>query len=74
MALIKEERKRRAELLAKGLKVCYKCGRALPIEQFSKDKSKKDGLNGKCKECDAQYREEHKEERQQYHKQYDKQR
>ena len=81
----KEEQKRRDELLAKGLKVCGKCGRVLPVEQFSKDKTKKDGLNYKCKECDKQhtkqydqehieeklqYREEHKEEKLQYDKQY----
>ena len=76
MALTKEEQKRRAELLAKGLKVCYKCGRELPVEQFSKCKSNKDGLNNKCKECDNkhvnQYNQQHKEEKQQYQRQYDK--
>lgn len=55
MALTKEEQKRKDELLAKGLKVCVKCGRELPVEQFNKDKSKKDGLHGRCKECDNQY-------------------
>ena len=39
-AITKEEQKRRAELLAKGLKVCNKCERVLPVEQFSKDKTK----------------------------------
>ena len=51
MALTKEERKRRAELLAKGLKVCSKCGRELPVEQFSKCKTRKSGLQPECKEC-----------------------
>ena len=73
--LTKEEQKRRAELLAKGLKVCFKCGRELPVEQFSKDKTTKDGLNRKCKECRKQYNQqhyqEHKEEILQYVKQYD---
>ena len=83
--ITKEEQRRRAELLAKGLKVCSKCGRELPVEQFSKDKTRKDGLYPICKECDKQqkqqhyqehkeerlqYREEHKEERLQYAKQY----
>ena len=77
MTLTKEERKRRAELLAKGLKVCSKCGRVLPLEQFSKRIASKDGLNSKCRECDRQmvkqYYEEHKEERQQYQQQYQQQ-
>ena len=72
--ITKEEQKRRDELLAKGLKVCSKCGRVLPVEQFSKDKNRKDGFNNQCKECVAQYTKqydrEHKEERQQYNKQY----
>ena len=38
--ITKEEQKRRAELLARGIKVCFKCGRELPVEQFSKDKTK----------------------------------
>lgn len=74
MGITKEEQKRRAELLAKGLKVCSKCGRVLPVEQFSKCKTNKDGLNYKCKECDKQqsnqYNQEHKKGRQQYNKQY----
>ena len=83
--LTKEEQKRRAELLARGLKVCGKCGRELPIEQFSKRIASKDGLQNKCKECVQQYKQqyyqehkeeikqyqqEHKEEKQQYDKQY----
>ena len=79
--LTKEEQKRKDELLAKGLKECGNCGRVLPVEQFSKNKRSRDGLNSKCKECDyistKQYNQEHIEEKQQYqrqyHKQYDKQ-
>lgn len=72
--ITKEEQKRRAELLARGLKVCNKCGRELPVEQFSKNKRSKDGLQNKCKECETQYKQqhyqEHKEEILQYHIQY----
>lgn len=35
-------------------KRCSKCGRELPLEYFSKDKSKKDGLCCWCKECQKQ--------------------
>lgn len=37
-------------------KVCPKCKRELPINRFNKDKSKSDGLNSRCKECEANYR------------------
>lgn len=39
-----------------GTKVCPKCKRELPISRFNKDKSKSDGLNSRCKECEANYR------------------
>ena len=72
--LTKEEQKRRAELLAKGLKICNKCHKVLPLEQFGKCKTNKDGLQYKCKECDKQqtkqYYQENKEERLQYMQQY----
>ena len=73
-AITKEEQiKRQAELLAKGLKVCYKCHRELPVEQFSKCKSSKDGLRYECKECFRQYYRENKEERLKHNKQYNRQ-
>lgn len=72
--LTKEEQKRKAELLARGLKECGTCGRVLPVEQFSKNKRSKDGLNTKCKECAKQYHkqyyEENKEQLKQHCKQY----
>ena len=51
-------------------KICTKCGRELPLECFSKDKSKKDGLCRWCKECQKQYYAEHADERKQYMNQY----
>ena len=55
-------------------KICSKCGRELPLECFSKDKTRKDGLCHWCKECQKQYskqyRAEHKEEIAAYDKQY----
>ena len=42
-------------------KICSKCGRELPLECFSKCKSRRDGLQPYCKECNKQYRAEHAE-------------
>lgn len=35
----------------KGTKICSKCKRELPIEMFSKNKRKSDGINCWCKQC-----------------------
>ena len=40
-------------------KRCPKCGRVLPITEFSKNKSRKDGLNHYCKQCDRAKRKEY---------------
>lgn len=56
-------------------KICSKCGRELPLECFSKDKSNKYGLQAYCKECKKQYKKqwqaEHADAIKQYFKQYD---
>ena len=49
-------------------KICLKCGRELPTSEFSKCKNNKDGLQVYCKECNKQYREEHKEDKAKYMK------
>jgi len=41
-------------------KICSKCKIEKPIEAFSKDKNKKDGLSNQCKECNAKYRIEYR--------------
>lgn len=51
-------------------KTCTKCGRELPLSEFNKCKSKKDGLQLYCKECLKQWRAEHAEHKKQYNKQY----
>ena len=42
-------------------KTCTKCKRSLPLDSFSRDRSKKDGLRSQCRECqkaaDRRYRE-----------------
>ena len=42
-------------------KVCTKCGTEKPVSEFSKDRSKADGLCSKCKSCVAAYYEANKE-------------
>jgi hypothetical protein len=39
-------------------KVCSKCGRELPIENFYTNKSLKDGHDNCCKECKSAYSRE----------------
>lgn len=51
-------------------KKCSKCGNELPLSEFSKDKSRKDGLQPWCKECKKQWRADNAEARKQYDKQY----
>lgn len=36
-------------------KVCTKCGRTLPISEFSKCSGSKDGLQHHCKKCKSLY-------------------
>lgn len=47
------------------MKKCNKCGKELPEDCFSKDKSKKDGLRTICKDCthktSKKYREQNQE-------------
>lgn len=43
----------------KGTKVCSKCRKELPISEFYKNKGKKDGLQGQCKNCIIEYYNKH---------------
>ena len=51
-------------------KKCPKCGRELPLECFGKNKSRKDGLQPYCKECNKQYYVDNAEYLKQYKKQW----
>ena len=51
-------------------KYCCTCQQLKPLEQFNKDKSKRDGLCCCCKGCKKQHNAEHKEEKATYQKQY----
>lgn len=44
-------------------KICSKCGRELPLSEFNKYKRAKEGLQSYCKDCEKQYRAEHRAER-----------
>ena len=39
-----------------GMKVCNACGIEKPLDAFNKNKRRKDGLSGKCRECESAYR------------------
>ena len=55
-------------------KWCYKCKQWKPLSEFSKDKTRKDGLQPYCKECNKRYMKQYyvdnAEARRQYSKQY----
>lgn len=36
-------------------KKCYKCQTSKSLEEFSRNKSRKDGLNNQCKKCQVEY-------------------
>ena len=36
-------------------KICKKCGRELPLENFSKNAKTKDGLQNHCRACASEY-------------------
>lgn len=52
------------------MKTCRKCEEQKPISAFSKDKSRKDGLQVYCKDCRKQYRSNNSESIKQYNKQW----
>ena len=53
-------------------KRCSKCGRILPIDNFSKDKTRKDGLQSNCKECCSKYQQTNRQYLNQYQREYNK--
>ncbi len=51
-------------------KKCSKCKEIKPLNEFHKDRTRKDGYQYECKICRRQYYEEHREELKQQSKQY----
>lgn len=48
-------------------KVCYKCKKELPVSSFKKHRSRKDGLQSDCIQCQKEYRQWHyKENKEKY--------
>lgn len=58
---------RRKYLQGSGLKKCSCCITTMPLEEFYRDKSSKDGRGHRCKKCDrkrsSEYQGKHREER-----------
>jgi hypothetical protein len=58
------------------MKICGSCKKEKPKAEFSKNASKKDGLQSNCKACDAEhqkeYQKENKEKIAEYQKEYQK--
>lgn len=52
------------------MKVCTKCEREQPYENFSKRSMVPDGLQSQCKSCDKELREKTKEKRKKYNREY----
>lgn len=52
------------------MKKCSKCGEVKSLEEFNKNKSKKDGLDSKCRACKKQYYQANREKALERQKQY----
>lgn len=52
------------------MKKCIRCGKELPISNFNKDSSKKDGLSSYCRSCMKEKRDVTKEERNKRRREY----
>jgi len=50
------------------MRKCSKCLKELHLDKFSKNASRKDGLNERCKDCCNQYIREHYKKNKQYYK------
>ena len=61
-----------SEKLINKTKICSKCNKELPIECFAKDKTRKDGLQGWCRECCSKYHQTYRQTHKEYYSQYNK--
>jgi hypothetical protein len=51
-------------------KICSKCGIEKPVSEFYKNRSRKDGLCYRCKDCAAAYYQDHKDKKSTYNQNY----
>jgi hypothetical protein len=51
MALTRSDKERKDNLLANGFAECPGCDQTLPVDSFSTNKGRRNGLNSYCKEC-----------------------
>ena len=51
-------------------KRCTKCDEVKPLDQFSKYRRKKDGLQPQCKACNREYRQHNAERKHEYNQEY----
>lgn len=49
-------------------KTCNKCGKKKLLGDFAKNKTKKDGLSGNCKECQKEFTRSHYERNTEYYR------
>lgn len=49
------------------MKTCYKCKVEKSLSEFAKNKSRKDGYNGMCKQCKNEYTKTHYNDNKQYY-------
>lgn len=59
---------------AERMKICIKCGAELPLSEFYKHKSMKDGHSNKCKECTKKAARENWNNNREYYREYDRKR
>jgi hypothetical protein len=63
---VKMEKRRNKRIIKNividGMKVCSKCMRNLPVNKFCKRSQNNSGLCTRCKDCEKEYRDNHKEE------------
>ena len=53
-------------------KICHKCGKEQPIENFVRNKNSKDGYHTQCKACYREYNNRNKVKISEYMKEYHK--
>ena len=64
--------KRESNPVTDGMKWCGTCGIIKFLSEFNKDKSSNDGYQGKCRNCEKEYKKDNKERIKSWSKEYSK--